>query len=198
MYTHSHTLAAGSQRIPMHHSCLKGTPSSSTMMTTVTTNTSLQRMQSVGTINAHSTLCTDTHLTGQAPLTTASANNNCHGTALPPPAAAALTSNGQGMILPKLTTDSLISGGTTTTTSNGARNIGGRIASNCPHSAHLIPSVTTSVAGSGLGSADSKQPPQPFIRWTTASARGTGASTGSESATGTLAAEVVGVPRSVS
>lgn len=49
----------------MHHSCLKGTPSSSTMMTTVTTNTSLQRMHSVGAIT-NNTLSTDIHLAGQS------------------------------------------------------------------------------------------------------------------------------------
>lgn len=54
--------AAGSVRIPMHHSCLQGTPSSATMMTTVTTNASLQRMHSIGAINNSAT---DTHL---APL----------------------------------------------------------------------------------------------------------------------------------
>lgn len=56
----------------MHHSCLQATPSSATMMTSVTTNASLQRMHSIGTINNPAT---DSYLGPIPTAATATANN---------------------------------------------------------------------------------------------------------------------------
>ena len=75
----------------MHHSCLKGTPSSSTVMTTVTTNTSLQRMHSVGTINNNAQLVVDNKLANAASQ----------------PAAAVAAANGQSGMPEPLTSEAV-------------------------------------------------------------------------------------------
>lgn len=148
------------------HSCLQGTPSSATMMTSVTTNaSSLQRMHSIGAINNSATdsAATATSTTPSANSNNNNNNSNFHLTNCHPTSGAGsdllitrdengaskstgISVGGCGLLSPAMPRKSAV-------TMNGSKS-----------NQHLSAATST---GGLVGNQRQQQQQQQFIRWTT-------------------------------